>query len=259
MKKNEIIDVVGCKEECSGCHACFNACPVKAIEMCPDAEGFLYPIIKKEKCINCDRCKKVCPALIRFTPFSESLAYAAYAQDDKELMTSSSGGVFAVLARETIQKGGVVCGAAFDTKFQLRHIIVETEDKLVELKGTKYVQSEIGTVYWDIKNILLSGRQVLFSGTPCQIVGLKSFLNQEYDNLLCLDLICHGVPSQKVFRRYLDELADTSIVKMTFRDKSLGMSNSTLKYETADGKVIYEKCKRNSRGHFRRSIGGCSF
>lgn len=241
MEKNGMIDAICRKEDCSGCHACFNACPVKAIEMREDEEGFWYPVIIQEKCIGCNRCKNVCPALNELIPFSESLAYAAYAQDDEELMTSSSGGVFAVLARETIKEGGVVCGAAFDKKLHLKHVIVETEERLIELKGTKYVQSEIGTVYQDIKKNLLTGKKVLFSGTPCQIVGLKSFLNQEYDNLLCVDLICHGVPSPKVFRRYLEELTDMPVVKMLFRDKTLGMSSVNLKYETADGKVIYEK------------------
>ena len=236
--KKEILNDM---RNCTGCHACYNACPVHAVKMIPDAEGFVYPVIEEEKCIGCDRCRKVCPILEKPLVYPKALAFAAFAKDSAEHMSSSSGGIFAVLARNILKKGGAVCVAAFDNQLQLRHILVETEEDLVKLKETKYVQSEIGAVYLEVKRVLLSGRQVLFSGTPCQVAGLKSFLGREYTNLLCVDLICHGVPSPKVFLRYLDELSDRPIVKMTFRDKTSGISKVTLKYETVDGTVIQEK------------------
>lgn len=226
---------------CTACHACYNICAVKAVKMIADTEGFLYPEIDKERCVKCGRCKNVCP-IINMPPVnSKAQAFAAYAIDEVEHSSSSSGGVFSVLARDILKNGGVVCGAAFNENLKVQHILVETEQGLSRLKETKYIQSEIGSVFSEIKCILISGRQVLFSGTPCQVGGLKAFLGKDYPNLLCIDLICHGVPSPEVFSRYLAEKSDKPIVKMTFRNKTSGMSKVTLDYENNKGIVIQEK------------------
>lgn len=229
------------KNVCTGCHACFNACPMNAIEMKPDSEGFLYPIVDEDKCINCNKCKKACPILNKpkLQPLSE--AYGCKAKDDGERMTSTSGGVFAVLAHKTLAENGVVCGAAFDDDNSVFHLIAENEDDLVRIKGTKYVQSRIDDTYKTLKEILDEGRQVLFSGTPCQVAGFKSFLNKDYDNLLCVDLICHGVPSPEVWQKYLDEISENcSVERVVFRSKSNDGGQAENKFYLSNGEVKSE-------------------
>lgn len=230
------------KSDCMGCHACFNKCPVQAIKMLADGEGFLYPIVDEEKCVKCGLCLDVCPIQNRPIVYKEKDAYAAYAKDNEEHASSSSGGIFAVLARYFLRNGGYVCGAAFDKNVVLKHVLTNKEEDLQRVKGTKYVQSKIGDVYSKIKDLLEKGIMVLFSGTPCQVGGLKSYLKKEYDNLLTVDLICHGVPSPMIFKRYLAEIGGDSIVKeMSFRDKTNGLSDVYLNYVLLDGKTIREK------------------
>lgn len=229
------------KNACTGCYSCYNICPVKAIKMNPDSEGFLYPEIESDNCIKCGYCRKVCPVLNKPVEKPEAQAFAAYAKDEAEHRSSSSGGVFAILARYVLGEGGVVCGAAFNAQMKVQHIMIETEDSLAKLKETKYVQSEIGEIYSVVKSVLLEERQVLFSGTPCQVAGLKAFLEREYPNLLCIDLICHGVPSPEVFSRYLMEVSDQPVVRMTFRNKTSGISKVMLDYESCDGTRIQER------------------
>lgn len=230
------------KEDCTGCHACFNACPVHAISMLPDNEGFLHPLVNDEICIDCEQCLYSCPISSKPNVFTKKEVYAAYAKDDEEHATSSSGGVFSVLARYILRNGGYVCGAAFDEAQTLKHILVNTEKELQRIKGTKYVQSEIGDCFSGIKDLLDKGVVVLFSGTPCQVGGLKSFLHKEYDNLLTVDLICHGVPSPEVFRRYLEEMSEgRSVEKISFRDKSRSINDIYLTYQFSDNTIIQEK------------------
>ena len=241
MEKNEIIDVVGREEDCSGCHACFNACPVQAIEMRPDENGFLYPVILHDKCIQCNKCKKVCPTLHKPTDFTLQMAYGCYANKKEEHASSSSGGVFSVLARMVLSMNGIVCGAVYDEKLAVCHHIIDSEDELYRLKETKYVQSRIGDVYKSIENALVQQRVVLFSGTPCQVSGLKGYLGKEFEKLICVDLICHGVPSPEVWQRYLKEIAgEKQIVRVTFRNKTQGISKITLDYHLDDGSVVKE-------------------
>lgn len=240
-KRRGLFTILKNKSFCTGCHACYHICPEKAIKMCADSEGFLYPEVDQDKCIECGQCKKVCPVLNKPIIYPEMQAFAAYAKDEAEHKSSSSGGVFAVLARDVLKHGGAVCGAAFTEKLKVQHVIIEENDALPKLKETKYVQSEIGEIFLTIKSMLISGRQVLFSGTPCQVAGLKNYLGKDYSRLLCIDLICHGVPSPKVFSRYLQEISNKPIVKMTFRNKKMGISNVMLDYEDSDGVVVQEK------------------
>lgn len=236
------MDIVKNKADCCGCYACHNICPVNAIDMCSDEEGFWYPVILQDRCINCQQCEKVCPTYNKPDIFSAKSAFGCYANNEEELMSSSSGGVFSVMARKILSCGGIVCGAAFNEDMEVVHTIIDKENDLSKIKGTKYVQSRIGNVYFELEQYLEKGKQVLFSGTPCQVAGLKSYLKKEYENLLCIDLICHGVPSPEIWKRYLREILNGTKAKyVTFRNKKKGISNITLDYELENGEVIQER------------------
>ncbi len=241
MQAIKNINVIN-KQDCTGCHACLSTCPVQAIIMLPDSEGFLHPSIDENKCIKCGSCLNSCPIWKKPEVYKEKNAYAAYARDDREHSTSSSGGIFAVLARYFLCNGGYICGAAFDKTVTLKHVLTNKEEDLKRIKGTKYVQSELGNTFQQIKDLLEKETPVLFSGTPCQVAGLKSFLGKQYDNLLTVDLICHGVPSPSVFKKYLSEIGgDYSVQNMSFRDKTNGMSDVYLTFDLSNGEVVRER------------------
>lgn len=169
--------------------------------MQPDEEGFLYPQIDQAACIECGLCEKVCPMLQSPAEDTNSQpkAYAAYNKDEATRLESSSGGVFTLLALQTLKNGGAVFGAALSADCKsVHHTMVSCETDLAKLRGSKYLQSEIGACYEQAQAALREGKPVLFSGTPCEIEGLKTFLRKDYDNLTCVDLICHGSPSQKL-------------------------------------------------------------
>ncbi len=213
------------KEDCCGCGACLNICPKQAISMKEDECGFIYPVINEDKCIKCGQCKKVCAFQNASQNNSPIECYAAVSKNEKQAKKSASGGVFAAMATDYIDKGGVVFGAAFDEEWKVHHISVETKDQLRFLQGSKYVQSDIEMSYKEVKACLDSGRQVLFSGTPCQVAGLQSFLGQEYENLLTVDIVCHGVPSNRMFQEYIKVLESKyrgKVSDFTFRDKTIG-------------------------------------
>lgn len=208
---------------CTGCMACYNVCKHKAIDMVEDSEGFVRPRVIESKCVDCSLCRKVCPinnAPLSYTPKE---VYSGWAKDEELRMASSSGGAFSVLALPILQDGGIVIGCALDENLKAVHRVVEKVEDLSLLRGSKYVQSYIGDIYCTTKMYLLAGRRVLFCGTPCQIAGLRNYLHKKYDNLITVDLICHGVPSPKVFedwksymkRRY----ALKSLLKINFRGK----------------------------------------
>lgn len=193
------------KETCTGCHACATKCPKQCIKMINDTEGFWYPQINQEECIDCGLCEKVCPIItpLKFEDHFNPVAYACYNTDEKMRLESSSGGVFILIAEAVLKQGGVVFGAGFDKDFNICHQSVEHVEDLDKLRMSKYVQSKIGETYKEAEAFLKENRMVLFTGTPCQIGGLKAYLGKPYDNLVTQDIICHGVPSPMVWESYL--------------------------------------------------------
>lgn len=192
------------KKKCCGCSACVQRCPKQCISLQEDEEGFLYPQVDKEICVNCGLCEKVCPVINPVKARKPQVVYAARAIDEKVRLESSSGGVFTVLAEQVIERGGVVFGAKFNEQWEVVHAYTESKEGLFVFRGSKYVQSKIGISYVQAENFLKAGRVVLFSGTPCQIAGLKLYLRKEYANLLTVDFVCHGVPSPMVWKDYLN-------------------------------------------------------
>lgn len=222
------------KELCSGCHSCFNVCPQQCIKMTADFEGFLYPVIDMENCIDCGLCEKACPIINGYNGAAKGKAYACINKDEVIRINSSSGGIFTLIATEILKTGGIVFGAAFDEELNVHHIEVDSRKDLNLLRGSKYLQSRIGDTYKKVENYLKENRSVLFSGTPCQISGLKSYLKKDYDNLILQDIICHGVPSIYVWQQYLkfrkktaEQDVDRNILP-SFRLKDNGWKNYLL-------------------------------
>ena len=209
------------KKECCGCTACLHICPKQCISMKLDEEGFLYPVINKNACINCGLCEKICPFGSPVYKNGNGDVYAAYVKDVNQRMQSTSGGIFYAVAEWVIGQGGVVYGAAFDSNFKLKHIGVDAIHDLHKLRGSKYLQSDLGNVFSEIKTYLQQGRWVYFTGVGCQVAGLNAFLRKEYDTLITSDLVCHGTPSQLMFDWHLDYLREKEngdIISYSFRD-----------------------------------------
>ena len=259
------------KELCTGCMACYNICPNNAIIKRIDDEGFIVPNINESKCVGCNKCVKVCPILNKKlkTPEKQT-AIKGWAKDEQILRNSSSGGVFSIIANDIIKKKGVVYGAAFDTYFNVKHCQAENNDELVRLRGSKYVQSDIDITYKTVLKNLEKGINVLFTGTPCQVAGLNSFLqNKIFENLLTIDLVCHGVPSPKIFKSYIEYLQKRNGGKITsynFRDKKWCWMryNSTVTF--SNDSVYYGKWETDAymRGFLRelflrKSCHSCQF
>ncbi|HPD57731.1 MAG TPA: Coenzyme F420 hydrogenase/dehydrogenase, beta subunit C-terminal domain [Smithellaceae bacterium] len=222
-------------EACTGCLACVASCPNNAIDVNTNTEGFIYPRINNLLCNDCGLCQDTCPVYlnIKSTTKIKKLdeekildVYAAWHLDDKIRKDSSSGGVFSALAEEVIKMGGVVVGAAFDEHQKLYHVLIERRDDLEILRGSKYLQSEIRPeLYIKIREVLEQKRTLLFSGTPCQVAGLNSLLCKAYENLICCDVACHGVPSPKVFDAYkimLEKQYKANVRRIAFRRKNFG-------------------------------------
>lgn len=236
----EVVDL----NKCCGCAACANICPKKAISIVQDEEGFYKHHINQDLCINCGLCQKVCPQInFEYENFDVPSCYAAMA-DDELREKSSSGGVFGVLAHEILKLNGIVCGAAFDENWVVKHIIVDNMNDLEKLHGSKYVQSFISEdLFKKIKNYLDEGRYVLFSGVPCQVAGLHNFLKKDYDKLYTVDLICAYAPSPKVFKKFLEENYNRhDINKISFRDKeTFGWNAINIVLEEKKNKIIDNK------------------
>ena len=230
------------KEECCGCGACVNACHNNVIKMLEDKEGFLYPVIDGDKCVDCGLCKKVCPVINKQNNIEYETCYLAVKNKDEAVRRqSSSGGVFTAIASKIIEKNGVVFGVGFNDKLTVEHFAVEQVESLNKLRGSKYLQSNTKDSYKKIKELLKNGNQVLFSGTPCQVAGLKSFLGKDFDNLYTQGVVCHGAPSAKIFRKYLDEIEqkqESKITKVNFRNKENGWKKYYVTFEFENGKVL---------------------
>ena len=237
------------KLHCSGCSACASICPHEVISMQMDNEGFADPVIDENICINCALCEKVCPGLHQSILKSPLSVNAAKAKADNLRLESSSGGIFSILANNVLEHGGLVFGAAFDhSDWHVYHKYIDKKLDLHELRGSKYVQSDITNCFKEVKKALNDGREVLFTGTPCQIAGLRSYIsltNKSKSNLLlCVDVICHAVPSPLAWRKYLEqrvsehnrhknsELKD--IKKIDFRNKDTGWKNFSIYIEFID-------------------------
>lgn len=217
------------KKDCCGCHACSNVCPKQCISMQADEQGFLYPVVDTELCVDCRLCEKVCPIINQSEDKKPIKVFAAKNKNEEVRRKSSSGGVFTLLAEYVLNNGGVVFGAKFDENWNVVHSWTDTRDGIAAFRGSKYVQSTIGNTYREAKDFLTQGRKVLFSGTPCQIAGLKKYLRADYDNLLTVEVLCHGTPSPKVWNSYLEfrcsnkcENDISKISDISFRDKTNG-------------------------------------
>ena len=226
------------KKDCCGCNACVQRCPKHCITMQNDKEGFTYPVIDTEQCTNCGLCKKVCPVINQQHEQQPIATYAAKNNSQAIRENSSSGGIFTQFAEKTINNGGVVFGAAFNADWGVEHTFVDNITDLKKLRGSKYVQSQIGNSYLMAEKFLKEDREVLFSGTPCQIAGLKRFLRKEYKNLKTIDIVCHGVPSPLVWKKYIEEICRTNnisnITNIQFRNKAEGWKNFSLQIKHID-------------------------
>lgn len=211
------------KTNCCGCYSCVMVCPKNCIRMNADSEGFWYPEADSSACIQCGLCEKSCPVLNVPESTAVMNTYAAINNNETQRINSSSGGVFTLLAEEIISQGGIVYGAAFNEDFSVRHIPCSSSDELERLRTSKYTQSVIGDVFRKVQYDLDNNRKVLFTGTPCQAAGLKCFLKKEYSNLYIQDFICHGVPSPKLWEKYLTAVCGGKTPShVNFRDKSTG-------------------------------------
>lgn len=212
---------------CTGCMACVNVCTHNAISMQPDDEGFLRPEISQDLCRDCGLCSKICPVNLKVLKAKPLSVYSGWSKDDSVRMASSSGGAFTEIARPILERGGVVFGCALDSDLKAVHTYVESMEDLTKLRGSKYVQSYIGDSYRQAKRFLVEGREVLFSGTPCQIAGLKAYLRKDYNNLWTVDLICHGVPSPLMYeeyKSYIESKYNDKIKDIKFRSKKVSWS-----------------------------------
>lgn len=201
------------KSKCCGCTACVQRCPKQCITLKEDDEGFLYPHVEINKCIGCNLCEKVCPLINISEKKAPIKVLAVKNRNEEERLNSSSGGIFIALAKYVIDHGGVVFGAVFDEKWEVRHTYTENVEGIIAMMGSKYLQSRIENTFSEAEFFLKQGRKVMFTGTPCQIAGLRKFLKKEYTDLLLVDVLCHGVPSPKVWRKYLYETLKMCIQK----------------------------------------------
>ena len=224
------------KSQCCACSACANSCPKQCISMQADEEGFLYPHIDKTYCVNCGQCEKVCPIINKPSTFPVLETHSAKHRNAEVKLKSSSGGMFTALAEVILKEGGVVFGATFNKKWNVVHSYAENIEDLDKLRRSKYVQSDIGKTYQQAKQFLELGRKVLFTGTPCQIAGLRNYLGQEYQNLLTAEIFCHGVPSPKVWQKFLEQNTQKNkLSAIDFRHKSFAWDASFLKISYTDG------------------------
>ena len=240
---------------CVGCTACVSACPKKCIKMKKNKDGFQYPeLVEQINCIECGLCGKVCPVLEKDIKNKKSIpvAYAAFSKSEIVRKNSSSGGIFTEVSKQIFAKGGIVYGAAYDEQFEVRHCCIEDDTELYKIQGAKYAESNLGNTYEEIHTNLKKGKLILFSGTSCQVAGLKSFIGKDYDNLICIDFVCHGVPSPMVWKKYVKYRAQKDSngkmpVGINLRAKNTGWSkyqySNEFRYE--NGKIYSSLSSEN--------------
>lgn len=246
---------------CTGCSACQNACSLGAIKLIADTEGFVYPHVDKEKCVQCGKCLKSCPSLqsIHASQYSQPEVYAAWNVDTEIRVLSTSGGVFTALAEAVIGQGGYVAGAFYDDGFRICHGVISSMDEIPRLRQSKYAQSWMGSTFTTVRELLKSGKTVLFCGTPCQSAGLQQFLSKEYEHLYCCDFICRGVISPKVYSKFLQDMKPTETEKLDavhFKNKDYGWNRFSTKLTFADGST-YQKDRNEDyymRGYLRYNL-----
>lgn len=261
-----MIESIG--DKCVGCYGCINICPIeKCISFESNKEGFFYPKVNEKKCKKCKKCKKVCPVINKVEINNKPIAYACFNKEEYIREQSTSGGIFTLLAAEIVNEKGVVFGAKFNDSFDVEHDYIDNVEEIRAFRGSKYVQSKIGYIFIKVKKFLDEERTVLFSGTPCQIAGLKSFLGIDYKNLICIDIICHGVPSPLVWDKYKSEISKgKKITDISFRDKTYGWKDYSFRMDFEDGTRYFEKGAENKyiRGfigdiYLRNSCYNCNF
>ena len=248
--------------KCTGCTACASICPQNCINMVSNEEGFLYPSIDIEKCTNCGLCEEICPLIKPLTKDEfEPKAYAAYSVDEEIRLESSSGGIFSEIAKFVLNNDGCVYGAAYNDNFDVVHICVDNENELYKLRGAKYAQSDLGNIFNDIKLKLDGGKLVLFSGTPCQVAGLKAFLGNEYTNLIMVDFICHSVPSPKVWKEYVKYRASKDNegklpIRINLRSKETGWSRYKYSNRFEYDNGVVNSCPNSESVYMKLFVGG---
>lgn len=232
------------KQMCSGCTACMAVCPAQCIVMRRDRQGFDYPVANPDRCIGCGKCEKVCPVL---NPMEAAEPLASYAVRVPEYVSgSSSGGVFPALAKKVVEEGGSVFGAVLNSDMTVCHAEADDMAGVEAMRGSKYVQSDMYDAFTDVKALLEEGRKVLFSGTPCQVAGLNKFLGRAYDNLLTVDVACHGVPSPGLWEKYVSALGARyggRVTGVKFRDKSRSWRSYEFTVETPEGEFSVPRFK----------------
>lgn len=227
-----MIDILD-KTDCTGCGACAGVCGKSCIDLLPDDDGFLYPVIDQARCVSCHLCEKACPVINHPGKVNAEKTFSAYANDSSIRRTSSSGGVFYLLAEHILRNHGVVFGAAFNPDLIVEHTCITEIRDLPKLQMSKYVQSRSHDVYLSVKQYLAEGRSVLFTGTPCQIAGLKGYLKKDYDHLYTQDIICHGVPSPLLWeshKQYIKNSMGITLTNVEFRNKTKGWRNYDINY-----------------------------
>lgn len=227
------ISIIGTR--CSGCRACAQSCGPRAITFNEDHEGFMQPNVDNGLCVECGRCLSVCPVNCVNVYKGNQKGYAAKNINADDLKHSSSGGLFYAIAKKIIHTGGIVCGCGTDENLMPKHFVATSLDNVKTMRGSKYVESDINDVYTQVKNYLKNGTRVLFTGVPCQVAGLRNYLGKEYSNLFCVDIICHGVPSRKLYASYIQWLEKKwggKVTQIEFRSKKRHDWSLTLNVHT---------------------------
>lgn len=240
------MEIIVDRKDCCGCGACYNVCSQNAISMVADLSGFLYPAINNQSCIDCGACVRSCPINYRdnnIVTVEKQKIYACHNNNVEEWKSSSSGGMFVLLADYVLKRGGYVVGAAYNTRLDVHHEIAENEDEIKRFKGSKYVQSEIGKVYAHINDLLRKDKYVLFTGTPCQVEGLKCYLHKDFEKLITCDIICSDVPSPRVFHDYisfLEKKYEKRVININMKDKTNGWPYAKTRIYFEDGESIFD-------------------